>query len=1280
MPLPGGGFVRVKTQTIPVDKLPARPRRPRPASRPQVQRASAIPFVQVGGRRIPLWQPIDDSGRELPKNITEEERRAVQLARIKAANQRAANRDQGNVVTNYIGETTSNLARQTGEFISGLPVAVAAPIIGTARDAFTATNPISLTYADKQEGRQATRRLVTRPAQFAGDTGEQIVGLAKEFVKNPLGTFRERPLEVILTFMGGKSVVGTGAGAGSRAAGRLGRGVRDVKAEGGIRQARDARRKRPTTPPPGQGAKFRSASAAVTERDLAAFQTNLGRRMFRASQALADFGSKSVAEGSRRYRPPRVVEPTIRDEVEIDGRVARPKGPVVVPRRPRSADPITRGTQRLVYEPIARRLGIQPSYRSLARKDASATGFQIIEDTSKVVGAVAAPYVRATRALSATGRKDGLPASEIALASELRDIVVSGRAQPIRGSRRYGVEQEIANVRRSLSEPGLTRKQRRAYESRLERLQAIPDEWLDPETRPQRIQRFIDTAIPLYEGAGAQKLAAGIITPDAADFSRVRPLIQALGGRSAQAARADAKGDRAAVKAINDEAVSRSTRVSAARARLSEIEAEARAITATGARVPKSLRREEARARSEVKAAEAFAKDKMYVGYDDAELASLSPGTYVPQRRMVEERQGFVRSVTGGRPLSQRAGDAIRGMVRSSTRMAPQRERYNAGINYERGDIGATPNLPITAYTEATDAVIRSQGAAGLVDRWALRDAESGKLITGPEAERLVESNPGDFTLITRAQLAKISTASIDTPAGARLAQAIDESDLPNAKTKYVLPKSVYEGWANALGPANTAVGRGYDYLISLWKGNVLALSPRWYIINMVGMWGQFALGAGADLQAIAMARNPALLMSLPGRIAWRGLPEEMGEFARRSSGLPSRGVYQRIIYKGFEINEMFESVPRRAMFWHAAKQGLREAEIIGPGPVSEARLAAAWLDVARSAARGDEDANRIVDEAILVTERFMGNYSRYNRGEKMVLRRVFPFYGWMRSIHRLAFALPFKHPKRAALLGIGSMMAYELYGMEVSDSAYNRPGAIRWGGGMLTQTGPANIFDSLRDSKDFVTSFGERIQTSTDNPQSFFGRTAVDLLRFGARNAGPVVGELFASTTGATAAGVPLRFSPGAQGRFDTGVGPVVSADPGTGADRYDRQETDLLERVIRAFTPQNATLRRMLAGGEPYEDASNLQLLGYAVSGRDDPAATARLVAPDPRVPPSVPRDSLAFATGLLGFPTTRVNREGVARQAIKSKNRLRDAQRRQRRALKRAENKARRQQQGG
>lgn len=1266
--LPGGQVVKVDTQIVRVDQLPKRTKQSIKAQ-PKVQQASAIPFVTVGGRRIPLWQPIDDSGRELPKNLTASERKAVQYARIRAANQRSVLRDQGNVVTNYLGETASNLARQTGELIAGAPIAFGAPIIGTARDLFTATNPVSLAYANKKEGRAATKRLATRPADFAEDHGRYTVDFVKQAATDPVGTVRDRPLDVILTFLGGKSVVGSSVGAGARTAGRTGRLVRDVKQGGGVRGARDIRRSRPTKLPPGAELRFRSALENIDD-DLQAFGSLFGKRAYRASQRAADFGSKSTLPGSRRYREDRVVEPTVRDQVvDAEGNVvARPAQDITVPQRPRSADPITRATQRRVYEPIARALGMQQSYGSLARREALRAGYQVIEDRSKIVGAVAAPYLKAIRGVKGTGKKDGLPVSEVGVASELRDLVLAGKTQPIRGSRRYGLDQEIANVRRSLGSENLSGKERAAFEARLERLEAIPDEWLDDATRPARIQRVIDTARPLYEGSTAMKLRSGVISPSAAEFSGVRPLVQAVGGQSAQRARA-AAGSKAERKAINSDAEARSTRFVQAEERLARVEQEIATRQAAGQKVGKGLRRQRDAAKSEVRAARKFAREKMYVGYDEGEVARLTPGVYVPQRRMVEERQGFMRTVFNRQPLSQTLSSA----VRPSARMAPQRERFNAGSNYERGDIGATPSLPINAFTDATDTVVRSEQAARVVDQFALRDPSTGRLISGEEARLLVDRNPEDFQLVTRAQLAKISTASIKTPAGERLAKAIDESEIPNSQERYVIPKAVYEGWVTALGPAATAGGRAVDYIVSLWKGNVLALSPRWYIINMVGMWGQFALGAGADLQAIAMARNPQLLTALPGRIAWRGLPEEMGEYQRRASGLPSRSVYQRIIYTGFEINEMFESVPRKAMFWHAARQGLRDNNLIGPGPVSEARLASAWLDVAKAAAKGDRGANQIVDEAILVTERFMGNYSRYNRLEKTVMRRVFPFYGWMRSIHRLAFALPFKHPKRAALLGIGSMMAYELYGLEASEAAYGRPGAIRWGSDMLTNLGPANIFESVRDSAEFIGRTGERIQTATNNPLSFFGRTATDTLRYGAQQAGPVIGELYTAESGATPAGVPLRFSPGAQARFDTGTGGVISDNPATGTRRYDRPETDLGDRVLRAFIPQAPTLRRVLAGGEPYEDASMAQLFSYASRGRP-PEETPLLVAEDPRIPPSVPRDMMGFLTGLGGFPTTRVNRNQTpGARAYQQQKRIVAARRRASNALKRGESKA-------
>jgi hypothetical protein len=1268
---------------------------------PKIQQAGlGSGTVRLGDKAIPRWR-AESPDRPMPRGATKNEQKAIRLRRQRAVAQRNLNRDIGGGILGYVGETGQNLAGQVGQVIAAAPMGIIGPVAGTAKDWFTATNPISLTYANKAEGRAATKNIVKRPLAFADRAANEQLDFIGRWFKDPIGTTRDEPLNTIGTALGGKAVVGSATGAVSRNAGRAGRVVRDIKKEGSLKGARDARKSRPTKPPPGAEKRFVSALEGIG-KDLQLFTSPLGKRAYTASQRASDFGSKSTLPGSRRYRPDRVVQPRNREPVVgPGGRVVEQVAPVSIPRRPRSADPITRWTQRNVYERIGDRL---PVLRDPRRKDGSDAGYDAQEAVSQSVNSATAPRSKILRALKGSGRQGPLVVSQVDIASAASQLRVRGLTEPREGDVTWGKRDRIDRLETTLARDDISPKERARYQKELETYRAIPDEWLDPKTAPALINKLVDEDTKLSRRSTESRLASNQIDEYTAEVSDRRAQVLALGGRAAATARSEINAPsremRREIVALRTELGRRergedslNTRLRelsddeiaerldqlvpewrqsrrAARAQTREIDADlfdnsplyqrrleelrladqelSRAREA-GAPRPQitALAARRAKAQETVTKLATSLREKGYFGYDRDELAQMEPGNYLPDRRLREPGPGFIRRTlaTGGRtPYGTSSGAG----------MAPRAQSFNAGRLYERGDVASSPDIPATAFLEAENARIKSQRAAELIDRHLARD-ENGEPFVGNAAEKLADEYPDEFMTVTARQLAKISAATIDTPEGRRIAEAVESSGLPASGTKFAIPKSTYDGWVNALGPAKTQAGRLWDNINALWKGNVLALSPRWYIINMVGMWGQFALGAGADLQAISMARRTDLLNSMPARITYRGLSQEMGEAARRSSGIPGRNAYERIITGGFQINEILEAVPRRAMFWHAARQGLRENDLIGPGPVSEARLAAAWLDVAESAARGDRGANQIIDEAILVTERFMGNYSRYNQFEKTVMRRVFPFYGWMRAIHRLGFALPFKHPKRAALLIMGSQMAYEMYGGERAE-AYDRPGALMLGQRLVGMQ-IANPSESLRDSTvDLPTRFFERVSRLTDPRDSvldFVGdaaalpfQTANDVLRSSARQAGPITGEVLTSIYGETPGGIPLQYSPFAQGKVRTPFRQSLSFDPNTGGARYDDPNVDYLDRVVRTFTPQATNVRRFLADGEPYEDASMIDLFNYWRAGRPV-ERTPFVVRNESQYGSPVERGLTPFLTGLTGFPVSRVDDRSLYRK---------------------------------
>jgi hypothetical protein len=628
------------------------------------------------------------------------------------------------------------------------------------------------------------------------------------------------------------------------------------------------------------------------------------------------------------------------------------------------------------------------------------------------------------------------------------------------------------------------------------------------------------------------------------------------------------------------------------------------------------------------------------------ERAGMAPGEYYPQQSPVPGSGDtrFNTLVTGT------FADDIGGefAARSGASLSPRQEQFNAAQLADDGLILFSPRVVIDALRSALDAKARAEIASAFITKYAYH-APDGTPVSGDEAADIVRKSRGAYTLISTKQLARISSLSTDSIGGMELKRLLDEMPGGVGDEMVAVPTAAIRGWRTALDPGGPG-GRLVDYVQSLWKGGILALNPRWYFQNFFGMWGQFALGAGADLQAISMATNPKYLNAIPGRISQMGLSQEFGEYARRASGDATNWLGS-LIRAGYFGNSRLESVPRRAMYWHAAKKGLDQNQLFRGGVMDDGLLAAAWLDVARAAGRGDRGANQIVDQALLETERFMGNYSTYNWAERTILKRVFPFYAWMRAINRLAFALPAKHPKRAALLATASYMAYD----ERNDlTGYQQGIWLR----DSTQLGMTTLipFFSVMPTLDAAAIFGQDVETGD------FADSGSAVVRTGLRlatQAGPVISEPFKSLTGETLQGVPEAFPEGYQGfRTQFGTGEYVRTNPTTGEREYGPPNTPLL-RQLEGLIPFTAMARNILSGGmAPYATTGLPGLLKYRAReafGADTDYERSQLFRPARPSDNIRRRSNFGYLTqGFAGVPIDRYNPDFLAaREASETKN---------------------------
>lgn len=592
-----------------------------------------------------------------------------------------------------------------------------------------------------------------------------------------------------------------------------------------------------------------------------------------------------------------------------------------------------------------------------------------------------------------------------------------------------------------------------------------------------------------------------------------------------------------------------------------------------------------------------------YVGAQGPRAEGMAPGEYFPQQSPIrgDADTRFNTTVRGA------FGDSGNNEFAASAgaSLSPRQEKFNAAVLADDGLILLSPRVVIDALRSALDAKIRAEVASAFVTKYAYR-GQNDRVISGDAARDFVSRSNGIYTLISTKELARISSLSGDSIGGMELRRLIDQMPGAAGNEMVAIPTAAIRGWKTALAPAGNQFGRTIDYIQSLWKGGILALNPRWYIQNFFGMWGQFALGAGADLQAISMARNPKYLEAIPGRISQMGLSQEFGEYARRAQGDATNWLGS-LIRAGYFANSRLESVPRRAMYWHAAKKGLANSQLMRNGVMDEGVLAAAWLDVARAAGRNDRGANAIVDQALLETERFMGNYSTYNLLERSVLKRMFPFYAWMRAINRLAFALPAKHPKRAALLSAASMMAYD----ERNDaSGYNK--GIWFRNYQIVMNAAFPLFSTL-PTFEAMTSIGDSVEQG--GPAALVN-IPVQAGKALLEQSGPPWSEVAAFMTGRSLAGEPLTFPEGYEGfRTQPGTGTMVRTNPTTGEREYGPPTVSAYRR-LEGLLPYANLARTILAGSmTPYSSTSALDLVRYRGDqgiGRDTDYQRSQLFRP--------------------------------------------------------------------
>lgn len=1157
---------------------------------PGPQKTPTNPSASRPVRSQVVRVPIGADVNRLPtlREITPQGKRALAIrAKYPQIIERLENRDnptRKRIPRNPIkllGGLTQNLASEAMQSVSGTSRLLAQYSADIAR---LALSPTGLT-----SGRAAANRLAeTTKGMYVGLKDDAVFTfgpLARGNLKEFAGRAYNEPLRVGGTLALAYSGGGQAAGAGLRAVGKRTGSVRVQRAGSKATIAR-----------PGEAA-------------------------------------------PRRERAPQRISP----EIDSMGRRPIPGSPEVVKQsRARSSNLITREIQRNITDPAfgalrgaigraeitgrgGRRLNPMSNsarYERLLARDVRNRESSFLERSDHSLLSLTNPFQHLVRRVGAEtkgmkGAVGGKAArgEQAFYAAALRAQGLNNLSSTVR-SRTAGRDGMIAMWRESLAKQK-NPEYAKMTEKNIEAFSKIPDEWLAPATAPKYINDLTKEMEGILAASTKLKVDAGVISPATVERSGARSQEAAFGVYEQGATMREALQTRttAARSAVVQEGKVKGfdAEITALQVRINTPDSKAD-VTALSKDL-KDVRRKRSEAnksmlasrRTEKKSAAEYDKNRKAV--DDV-LGDMAPGQYMPDYRQGQKK---IRLRMGGRPIGAGA-----------PAMTARAERINRGVIFREGTGAFGPEVTMRAVRDAIDINGRIEAVSKIMEQYVVRGPDGNPMpVTDDMAVNIARNSSSMYVVKTKRSL--VQMLRLDAK---RKESALEDSGSPvdpgdmdsqllsdlettlgeGGNTRYLIPRAAVKGWNDAIAARQNVL----DDLNSYWKAGVLALSPRWYLQNGVGMGLQFLLGAGTDIRAIGMASKSKYRDSVLAEIAATGLVQDLGKVAKGISGT-TRNPIKRAVAAGYRLNFRMEAYFRRAMYFHSLKKGLVDNKVSKMGD-GTAEMAAAWDDVAKSAEKGEVWATKMIDEVINETDRFMGNYTRYNKLERVVMRRAFPFYGWMRAVNRLAFTLPVKYPKRAALLASASRSMYEMYSDE--ESLLMEPISGFVSGSKYIGTSIMNPIETLKQTVQFGADVG-----STLKEEGIGGlwKAPAQAIQSTWSNITPVFTKPVEVATGFTTLKIPVRFSPGYDDAYrDPRTGNILGTNPATGSVANQTPRAGI-DQIIGSTVPLWNFTRRMLAGSKaPYTDASLKDLAVWRAKGwlkgnrSGDPSEAARLMEP--------------------------------------------------------------------
>lgn len=1208
---------RGKTTPKAVVKRTVRAGRPAPAA-PRVDPIDAI---------LAKYDRIDDrSRRQQPQRpVSSSGLSPEALNRLQLLN--------NNTPDSFIGGLLKNTARGALDTVTGLPAA--GQLIG---ENFLAFNPVVgplrfvpgldpvRDYQNRVAGLDKRAAVATKDAYvykygpaFRGDFGTT----GRRIYEDPLGT----AFDVALAY-----------GAAGRAGNIASKAARFAAPESQA-AARVSRR---------------LSIASKTEREAFVTAENAARQA--AGRKPIPF---APGEGGR-YRPPKRY---VSEANAKGGRTATAEA--VVERGPYSANAITRGVQRRLdrvrprvqarVEKFATGTGKAQSLRAAAERFTQQRRFEkhqgraareiryMAERRTEAMIASTPEYqqfVKATRRLHkdktpANTTLKGLGREELAVSLHLDDLV-NHRAGLSAVALR---DRAVANWSRELAKFEKDHGPQPNARLQLERIKQIPEEYLTlagDSPAVQRIKLAVQAGRDLDRVSQNRSVAAGVVTRETAEAAKARPSAVILG---------EAEWMPSMLKRLKDEGVGKTGRREAvtrdfernpppgwheARAAVQEAENDVRI----------------AREASPVKLMAATRKlDKAKARLKRIEERGKQRIAQPPRPELVGTRAVYRPAMTSE---PARKG----GLFKPSRGMSgPQKVKQSHGTLQRTGTYDMNPALLAHQARRAAGNLTGPMSARALNElidtaAYKLPGKDGTKVLARGKRAYQIMANSPDKVVLVNAQSLKKALAKLDRLEEGKFLDDVDVKmfygkpktgqdwlrDLEESKVsnQYVaISRAAAEEWRRVMSSPDWI--KPYDNALDLWKGGLLALSPRWYIVNVMGLAFQYGIAGGADLRSLVRAaRSPEIRRAIAAKnpdVAVSTLADELTA-GIDAAKIENAGAVMSTIRRGFKINNNIEAFWRRGLYVNRAKKMLRD-EGGRFRKMTDEDIAAAIDRMPESVAR------RVVSDV----DFYIGEYGRYRALERDFIKRVVPFYSWLRVIGRLTLGLPFRSPLRAAAMAVLSKAATA--GLNPNDyqlPAYAR-GSFSGPGGLKIPTWSINPFQTVTP---FLEGVGE------GNAVGGVAKASVGWLT-------PVAQLGLNQGLGLNNFGEGVFAPPGAGGTVQQFGRDPQEMNPVTGLPQDASIRIPWSEAFIQTAIPGIAgPLRRALVGERTAYDTTTLQdLLG--LTGKPDSEKFYTRSGPRARQP-----TTFNPFTSYFGIPTYRQDNRVVEQQYLKKLRDFEEARR--------------------